>query len=142
MFHLHELCYFCNVVTFMRHTIVMKRFIGFNADFLGSAAAIICAIHCMAFPILLSIGLVTTTGHNHTFDLVFLGSGLIIALYVLIKDYRTKHRSAKPIIIAFVGFISLYIGVQSHGSLFWLSVIGGVMITFAHYTNWKLSSCP
>lgn len=116
----------------------IKRFIGFNADFMGSLAAIICAIHCMIFPILLSVGLVTTAHHNHTFDFIFMTAGLLIALYVLIKDARI-HGKILPSVLACMGFLVLFIGIQSHGELFFLSVTGGILITVAHYHNWRLS---
>lgn len=117
----------------------IKRFIGFNADFAGSLAAMICAVHCMAFPLLLSFGLVSTTGHNHAFDFIFMAGGLLIAGYVLVKDYITKHRQTAPLLISVLGFVLLFFGIQSHGELFLLSISGGLMITFSHYQNWKLS---
>jgi len=116
----------------------MRKFIGLHADFIGSLAALICAVHCMAFPLLLSIGLVSSTTHNHAFDFIFMAGGLLIAAYVLIKDYLT-HKDFSPLFISILGFISLFFGVESHGALFGLSVLGGSLITFAHYKNWKLS---
>lgn len=116
----------------------VKQFIGFNPDFIGSVAALVCAVHCMAFPVLLSIGLVSNASHNHAFDFVFLLVGLGIAGYVLAKDYL-KHRNVQPLVIAIIGFIVLYIGIESHGKYFLLNVLGGVMITVSHFINWRLS---
>lgn len=116
----------------------IKKFIGFNPDFIGSMTAIVCAIHCMMFPLLLSIGLVNSTHHNHAFDLIFMAAGLGIAAYVFIKDFR-QHGDIVPLLISIIGFAVLYVGVQSHGSLFFLSITGGVLITIAHFKNWKLS---
>ena len=116
----------------------IKKFIGFNADFVGSLAAIICAIHCMIFPVLLSVGLVNTTSHNHAFDFIFMAGGLLIALYVLVKD-AMKHKNMLPSFLALIGFVTLFFGVESHGELFFLSVTGGILITIAHYHNWKLT---
>lgn len=126
--------YICNTVTRS-----MKRFIGLNADFVGSMAALICAVHCMAFPLFLSLGLISSTHHNHAFDFIFFAFGVGIALYVLVKDYFKKHKNAQPSIIAIIGFVVLFFGIQSHGQLFYLSVTGGLMVTASHYINWKLS---
>ena len=117
----------------------IKRFIGFNADFAGSLAAMICAVHCMAFPLLLSFGLVSSTHHNHAFDFIFMAGGILIAGYVLVKDYIYKHRQLGPLFISALGFLLLFFGIQSHGELFLLSVSGGLIITFSHFQNWKLS---
>jgi len=116
----------------------IKRFIGFNPDFIGSLAALVCAVHCMVFPVLLSIGLVSSSSHNHAFDFIFMAAGIVIAAYVLVKDYL-KHKVFLPLAISTMGFFVLFVGVESHGSLFFLSVIGGVMVTAAHYHNWKLT---
>jgi len=116
----------------------IRKFIGFNPDFIGSAAALLCAVHCMVFPLLLSIGLASSTHHNHMFDFVFMIFGIGIAAFVLVRDYM-KHRVFVPVLISIFGFVLLYCGVESHGSMFYLSVTGGVLITYAHFQNWRLS---
>jgi len=129
-------CIFATLLqTVMEH---IKKFIGFNADFMGSLVAMICAVHCMALPLMLSIGLVSSTHHNHAFDFIFMATGLLIAAFVLVKDFM-KHRDISPLLISILGFVVLFIGVESHGSLFFLSVTGGLLITFAHFKNWRLS---
>ena len=118
---------------------MINKFFGFNLDFAGAATATICAIHCAAFPILLSFGVISGTHHNHTFDWVFLSIGLLIAAYILVKDFTSSHRNFLPLIIAGLGFIFLYTGIETHGELFYLNVLGGLLIVCSHFYNWKLT---
>ena len=116
-----------------------SKFFGLNLDFAGAAAASLCALHCAAFPILLSFGIVSNTSHNHTFDWILMSLGILIAGYILIKDYATTHRNLFPIAIASIGFITLFAGIETHGDHFYLNVIGGLLIVGSHFYNWKLS---
>lgn len=118
---------------------MISRFFSLNYDFAGAAAASLCALHCAAFPLLLSMGLVSNTAHNHTFDWVLMSLGIVIAGYILIKDFTTSHKNILPIIIAGIGFFTLFTGIETHGEHFYLNVIGGLLIVGSHFLNWKLS---
>ena len=118
---------------------MINKFFSLNLDFAGATAATLCALHCAAFPLLLSLGLVSNTHHNHTFDWVFMSIGILIAGYILVKDYTGNHKNFLPIVIAGVGFITLYTGIETHGEYFYLNVIGGLLIILSHFYNWKLS---
>lgn len=118
---------------------MISRFFGLNFDFAGAATASICALHCAAFPVLISFGLVSNSAHNHTFDWALMSLGILIAGYILIKDFASGHRNILPIAIAAIGFITLFIGIESHGEHFYLNVLGGLMIVGSHFLNWKLS---
>lgn len=120
---------------------MINRFFSLNFDFAGALTAGICAVHCTIFPILLSLGLTTNTTHSHTFDFVLMTIGILIAGYVLVKDIKT-HGSFLPISIALAGFITLFIGIETHGSLFILNILGGFMVVVSHLLNWKLTHKP
>jgi hypothetical protein len=112
----------------------------FNLDFAGMAASILCALHCIALPLLISFGLTTGSQlmHDHTFDIVIIGVGIGIACLSLFSDYK-KHRSFLPIATIIVGFILLIGGLKAgHG---WMhaaiSVLGSILVTTAHIINWK-----
>ena len=121
---------------------MISRFFGLNFDFAGALAASICAIHCTIFPILLSLGLTTSNTHSHIFDFTLMAIGIAIAGYVLVKDYRNTHRSSFPLLIAAIGFIVLFIGIESHGQFFLLNIVGGLLIVMSHLLNWRLSHSP
>ena len=110
-----------------------------NFDLAGATAATLCAVHCAVFPVLLSFGLVSSTAHNHTFDWILMSIGIIIAGYVLVKDYTLSHKNFTPIAVATIGFITLFTGIETHGEHFYLNVLGGLLIVASHILNWKLS---
>jgi hypothetical protein len=118
---------------------MISRFFGFNFDFAGAIAASLCAVHCTVFPILLSLGFTSTSTHNHTFDFAMMSVGVLIAGYSLVRDYMKTHRNPQPLFLALAGFVTLFIGIETHGELFLLNIIGGLMIVGSHLLNWKLS---
>jgi len=117
---------------------MISRFFSINFDFAGATAATLCALHCAIFPVLLSFGIVSNTTHNHTFDWILMSIGITIAGYILIKDFF-YHKNILPVAVAGIGFITLYTGIETHGALFYLNVIGGILIVSSHFLNWRLS---
>lgn len=118
---------------------MLSKFFSLNLDFAGATAATLCAIHCAAFPVLLSLGVISSTHHNHIFDWVLMTIGIVIAGYILVKDFSSKHKNILPLTIAGIGFITLFTGIETHGEHFYLNIIGGLLIVGAHFLNWKLS---
>lgn len=125
-----------------KNAVDMNRFFGLNFDFAGAVTAGICAVHCTILPALLSLGFTTSGAHSHTFDFLLMSIGVVIAGYVLVRDYMKIHANVLPIFIAIAGFITLFIGIETHGELFLLNIIGGLMIVSSHIVNWKLSHRP
>jgi len=118
---------------------MISKFFGFNPDFAGATTATLCAIHCAIFPVLLSFGIISNTHHNHTFDWVLMSIGVVIAGFILVKDFALVHKNILPLTIAGIGFITLFTGIQTHGEHFYLNVLGGILIVGSHFLNWKLS---
>ena len=109
-------------------------------DFLGAFTALICAVHCSIVPILASFSLVGATGHhNHTFDIVLLAIGVVIAGYVLVRDYIRIHQCLIPGTVCIIGFLLLTTGIVTHYSPLLLNIPGGILIAFSHYLNYKHS---
>ena len=78
--------------------------------------------------------------HNHAFDWVVIGLGIVIAAFSLVKDYLQKHRVITPLILGLLGFVLLIIGtVVHHGPFVIASVLGGLLVASAHVVNWKKS---
>jgi len=118
---------------------MISRFFGFNFDFAGAITASLCAVHCTIFPVLLSLGLTSNSTHNHTFDFAMMSVGVLIAGYSLVRDYMKTHKNPQPLFLALAGFATLFIGIETHGELFILNIIGGIMIVGSHLLNWRLS---
>lgn len=121
----------------------MRSFFKLSPDAAGFFASMLCAIHCSAIPILISMGLLSSSTwlHNHMIDWVVIFSGIIIASYSLVGDFFKKHKNYTPMLIATVGFTFLVIGmIDHHGWMLIISVIGGLMVATAHVINHRLGS--
>ncbi len=118
---------------------MLNKFFGLNFDFAGAVTASLCAVHCTVFPIFISLGLTTNTTHNHTFDFVMMSIGVVIAGYSLVRDYIKTHKNPMPLILGLAGFVTLFIGIETHGELFVLNILGGLMIVGSHLLNWRMS---
>ncbi len=118
---------------------MINKFFGLNLDFAGAATAMLCAVHCALFPVLLSFGIISNTHHNHFFDWTLMSIGILIAGFILIKDFISNHKNILPITIAGLGFIILFTGIETHGEHFYLNVIGGFFIVGSHFLNWKIT---
>lgn len=117
----------------------MKKVLS-SLDFIGMSASMICALHCSAVPILLSLGFMNGThmSHNHMFDITMLGIGLVIAIWSLWKDV-TVHKSIAPIAIAVLGFTALSIGIGMHLHNPIYNILGGLSVCLAHIVNYRLA---
>ncbi len=121
----------------------MKSFFKINPDSAGFFTSMLCAIHCSAVPVLISMGLLSTSTwlHNHMIDWVVIGTGMMIASYSLVGDFIKKHKNFTPLIFASFGFIFLLLGMIDHqGWMLILSILGGLMVATAHIFNHRLSS--
>lgn len=109
-------------------------------DILGVSASFLCAIHCVLLPLFLSLGLAGAFPwlQSHSLELALIFSTLVLASWSLLGSWH-KHRQIKPIIIATVGFLIIF-GVHSlEGDIaHYFSALGGILIAYAHYVNWRL----
>ena len=110
-----------------------------NLDKLGMTASILCAIHCLALPFLLTAGLIGgLSWMNHpAVEWCLIILAIIIAGMSLIHSYRYKHQSILPIFIATIGCILLLSSRMIHGELeHVITALGGLTLAGAHYINW------
>jgi hypothetical protein len=120
----------------------MKSIFNINPDRAGFFTSMLCAIHCSAVPVMISMGLLSTSTwlHNHLIDWVVIGTGILIATYSLLGDFIKKHRNVIPLALATLGFIFLFVGmIEHHGWMLIFSVLGGLSVASAHLYNHKLS---
>lgn len=130
-----DFSYLCNKLRDM-----FKSFFQWNADSAGFFASLLCAIHCSAIPILISLGLMSSGSwmHNHLFDWIIIGFGFIMAGYAIVGDYLRKHRKIQPLLFAVTGFAFLLIGmIEHHGWMLIFSVIGGRLVATSHVLNFR-----
>jgi len=95
--------------------------------------AVLCAIHCAATPILLSIApvLLGEFAHNWWLEAMMLGGGLVLGGYALIKGLLNQHERWEPLLLFLLGFSIILLGqtldfhVMEHiltatGASFWI----------------------
>ena len=118
-----------------------NQFVGLHMDFLGFSASLLCAIHCAALPLLLSMaplaGLQFLDNHWVEYGLILFS--FLIASNALVHGYRKLHKRPSPLIVATAGFVA--IGVAQAMETEWTEMIlmpvAGVTIAVAHIVNWK-----
>ena len=126
----------------------MKR-ININLDFLGGAASLLCALHCMLLPAALAAGMLGGLAWlgGHWGERAFIGLSFALALGSLVPAYLRKHRSAGPLLSAAGGFLLLLFSQAGEGHRHELAALGGLAVAGAHLLNWRrlrreTKSCP
>ncbi|WP_236970570.1 MerC domain-containing protein [Membranihabitans marinus] len=111
-------------------------------DLIALSSSIICALHCTAIPILLSFtsfGSLHFIGH-HRIEWFFIIFGLLLVAISLWPSYRNVHGKISPLLNSILGFTILGMGkfniTESWEIIF--TVIGAILISFAHINNWQL----
>lgn len=119
------------------------RLIRSYLDVMGFSASFLCAIHCMLMPLVLSFGLVGLSWlESPIVEWTFILSSLVLASWSLLGSLP-HHHNKRPLVIAAIGF-AVIIGVHFFEDVVghFIAAIGGVLIAYAHYLNWRLmTSC-
>lgn len=119
----------------------MRQFFRNNIDFWGFLASFLCAVHCAAVPLILLFGSLGSFSWfaSHEVELVFITISVVLAYWSLWTSYRKHHKKRKAVNIVLVGFGFLLVSrfVPHHiGDI--LVVIGGLIVAYSHYVNWRL----
>lgn len=109
----------------------------------GATASLLCAIHCMAFPLLVTILPAIGMGFALTgwFHKSLLYSSLIISTIGMCWGYRTHRQKHKFVIfITLIGaaYLYSYLAHQTHYPMRFL-ILGGVCLIWANL--WNRSLC-
>jgi hypothetical protein len=117
-----------------------------NWDSLGIVTSIICAIHCIALPVVFSsasfFGVYII--HNKFFEWFMIALAFFVGVYALIHGYKTHHKNKLPLILFTIGFTFLV------AKQFWVKneavfvSVAVVFIILAHTNNFlqsKKSKC-
>ena len=123
--------------------IILKNKIASFFDVLGFSASTLCAVHCAILPFVLSflplLGMEFIS--NPKFEWTMLISSIVLALTSFLIGYYKHHRDSEALSIMLIAFIFFVLGYprDSPAILNEISLpIGGVIMAYAHYRNWKL----
>ena len=111
-------------------------------DRVGFFLSIVCAVHCASMPLLIAI--IPLIGaeflHNPILEMVLIGTTVLIAGSILIKDYLQLHRSFIPLGLLLLGVAAKLSGIFIFGHQYEPVIItsGAAFILLAYIANWRL----
>lgn len=109
-------------------------------DLAGATASLLCAVHCLALPLILSAGALGGLHwlHHPVLEGILVALAVAIASWSLWPAYRDGHSNAVPGLVAASGFalLALSRGLGSEAEHY-LMAAGGLLIATAHYLNWR-----
>jgi membrane protease YdiL (CAAX protease family) len=105
----------------------------------GLWLSVLCTIHCLAMPFLMTaLPFLSGSFLSEKSEIYMIGVSAILAIFLLIKDYR-NHQNSLPLILLSVAicfnFAGLFLAKGIYEILF--NVIGALMMASAYYINWN-----
>jgi|694.fasta_scaffold43776_3 uncharacterized oligopeptide transporter (OPT) family protein len=134
--------YICSLVACIKNTLMLKR-IRKHSHLLhktGMTLSFLCLIHCLSMPFIITLLPIVAEGFlNHTLEIMLVAGGIVLAILLLIKDYKV-HRKSSPLLLLICAGLLQYFGLfvvnESQESFY---VIGGsVLLAIAYLTNWNM----
>lgn len=124
---------------------IIKKLSSQSADIMGISASVLCMIHCMAFPVMISLGYMVKYsddhGHSHDhihwhwMDYFF----IVLAIWAVFNAGKNTH--SKRIKIALwtaVGIFSIAILLHEWNPIMiGISIAASVALIIIHIINWK-----
>ena len=108
-----------------------------SAEKLGFWLTIICGVHCIATPLLITFLPILGSKFEafHQYELIFLLASLLLAFYLMNKDFKIhqNHLPRQLIITAFIIASTCWSVFQE----IYISVIVSTLIIAAYWLNWK-----
>ncbi len=111
-------------------------------DFIGIFMSLLCAIHCLALPFLLTAGVLSGLFwlKNTLVEWSFISLSIMIAGFSLFWSFLRQHRRSEPLWIAGIGCTLLVMSRVVEGfNEHLLTGLGGILIAAAHFINWQLT---
>jgi hypothetical protein len=110
-------------------------------DKAGIVTSALCAVHCIAIPIIISMSAFSSWAflHDERIENVVLILSCIIAVFSLVPSYLKHHRKLTPIVILLFGFLLIGLSrilVEVNESVF--SSSGATLVASAHFLNYRL----
>jgi len=111
-----------------------------NKDFMGAMISWLCMVHCLAGPVLITLG-ISTAGlsllENESVHLFLVAPILLFVAWSIPSGLR-RHHHPIPAIAAIVGISLLFLGLFNEALELPLTVGASSMLIFAHLFNRKL----
>lgn len=118
-----------------------EKFFQPHLDFFGFSASMLCAVHCMAVPLVVTFGALSGLAWltNPWVEITLIAASIWIASWSLTRSYFKYHRRFTAISIVAGGFALLIVSrFVAHEWEPIMAVLGGVTIATAHWINWRL----
>lgn len=121
---------------------LVRLFSRFSWDAVGFSASALCAIHCLAVPLLLMIS--TFSGleilHSHTLETGILVFSSVVGSVSIVPGWRKHHRRVTPMLLFVPGVLLIAIGRLHMPVLLetMVTTCGAILVASAHWLNWKL----
>ncbi|MCU0445249.1 MAG: MerC domain-containing protein [Microscillaceae bacterium] len=108
---------------------------------LGAGLSLACAIHCATLPLFVTFLPLMGASflENPIFELGLMGASVLLALYVLGRDYQYLHKKNTALLLALSGFGVIVLGHWWHEVETLFAVLGGLVLVGAYWVNWRLS---
>ena len=109
-------------------------------DRAGILTSMLCAVHCMIVPMLISISAFSSWAflNDERIENVVLLLSAIIALWSLLPSYLKVHRKVTPVVILLSGFLLIGLSrfmVNVNESV--LASSGAALVASAHFFNYR-----
>ncbi|MBY0386213.1 MerC domain-containing protein [bacterium] len=106
--------------------------------YIGLSASFLCLIHCLALPLITPF-LPLLRAHNHWLVESVFVTLITLSTLTIYKGFRA-HKDPRSMIVGTVAFLMLFSSLFfAHNDLqMALSIVGSLLMTIAHYTNYKL----
>jgi hypothetical protein len=106
----------------------------------GMTLSVLCLIHCLSMPFIVTLLPIVTKGFfNHTFEIILVISSLVLAIILLIKDYKIHHQTLPLKLLvgaAILQYIGLFIVHEKLESAF--VIMGSFLMAYAYINNWNM----
>lgn len=116
-----------------------------TADITGAVLSQLCLVHCLLLPVLMGVlPSLSCEFLGETFHVLVLSLATPVAAFALQQGYR-KHGSTRPAAFGLAALAVLWavFGLEetlNHDLVEGFNVMGGLMMAYAHWMNWSLSS--
>jgi len=112
-----------------------------KASVIGFSASILCAIHCMAMPFILSLGVLGGMNFGSGLEFGLIGISILFGIWSIGTGYKT-HKNFFVIALFTGGALLLSSHfLLSHGTLINIfSTLGGLMVAASFFWNFRISN--
>lgn len=119
---------------------------GASVDGAAAVMSSLCLVHCLLLPLALAVSPMLAAGvadellHGPVWvHWLLIGLAAPVSILALQRGAR-MHHSRAPWLLALTGFVLMSAGALAHGLgpiEPALTVLGGVIVAYAHWRNWK-----